>query len=242
MEAEHDAHRQGAAEFVGAVAYVELSGYCHLVAEAEAAPHLDLKLALALSSAEQLARVRRLHDQLVDLDVDPTQAMAPFVGIVDDYHARTRPADWVEGLLKVYVGQGLAADFTRTVSGETPRRATDPAGGTEADSAPAPENAETGAEASARPFSGIGAAVLPALRAALEAEPARQGRMALYARHIAGELLMHVRQVLSARPAMSAILAAQVVGDAEGGDGATLLVDALLSGHAARMRRLGLAA
>lgn len=238
MDVDDDAYRQGAADFVGAVAYVELSGFCLLVAEAEAAPHLDLKLALALASAEQIARVRHLQDQLVELGVDPTRAMAPFVGIVDDFHTRTRPEDWIEGLLKVYVAQGLAAEFTRAVSGGLHRRSDDPGAGSGGESPAAPPT-ERGAEGRPRSLSGIGVAILPTLRAALDAEPTRQGRMALYGRHIAGELLMHVRQVLTTRPAMAAVLAAEVVGDAQG-DGPTIIIDALLAGHAARMRRLGL--
>ena len=38
--------------------------------------------------------------------------MAPF----DAFHARTAPADWLEGLVKAYVGDGLAADFYREIA------------------------------------------------------------------------------------------------------------------------------
>ena len=42
--------------------------------------------------------------------------MQPFVQGLDAFHARTRPADWLEGLVKAYVGDGLSADFYRTIA------------------------------------------------------------------------------------------------------------------------------
>ena len=42
--------------------------------------------------------------------------MQPFVAAVDAFHARTAPSDWLEGLVKAYVGDGIAADFYRAVA------------------------------------------------------------------------------------------------------------------------------
>ena len=38
--------------------------------------------------------------------------MKPF----DAFHAHTAPRDWLEGLVKAYVGDGLAADFYREIA------------------------------------------------------------------------------------------------------------------------------
>ena len=61
------------------------------------------------------------------------EAMAPFVMPFDVFHAATAPSDWLEGLIKAYVGDGLAADFyveiasyldggTRQLIVDSPRR------------------------------------------------------------------------------------------------------------------------
>ena len=42
--------------------------------------------------------------------------MLPFAPALDAFHARTAPADWLEGLVKAYVGDGIAADFYRAVA------------------------------------------------------------------------------------------------------------------------------
>jgi hypothetical protein len=42
--------------------------------------------------------------------------MAPFEAAIDPSHVHTAPADWYEGLIKAYVGDGLAADFYREIA------------------------------------------------------------------------------------------------------------------------------
>ena len=51
-----------------------------------------------------------------ELGADPFEAMAPFRRAVDAFHDAHRAADWLEGLIKAYVGDGLAADFYREVA------------------------------------------------------------------------------------------------------------------------------
>ena len=53
---------------------------------------------------------------LEQLNVDPDAAMRPFVPALDAFHARTRPADWLEGLVKAYVGDSISADFYRMIA------------------------------------------------------------------------------------------------------------------------------
>ena len=43
-------------------------------------------------------------------------AMQPFHAPFDTFHEYTKPKDWLEGLLKAYVGDGFAADFYREVA------------------------------------------------------------------------------------------------------------------------------
>ena len=42
--------------------------------------------------------------------------MEPFVEPLDAYHDSTAPADWLESLVKAYVGDGFAADFYRELA------------------------------------------------------------------------------------------------------------------------------
>ena len=42
--------------------------------------------------------------------------MAPFVAPFDAFHERTQPTGWLEGLVKAYVGDGIAKDFYREIS------------------------------------------------------------------------------------------------------------------------------
>jgi hypothetical protein len=42
--------------------------------------------------------------------------MQPFVSAVDAFHTNLQPRDWIEGIAKTYVGDGIAADFYREVS------------------------------------------------------------------------------------------------------------------------------
>ena len=42
--------------------------------------------------------------------------MAPFRLPIDQFHQHTAPADWLEGLIKAFVGDGLANDFFREIA------------------------------------------------------------------------------------------------------------------------------
>ncbi len=42
--------------------------------------------------------------------------MAPFVEPLTEFHRRTAAGTWLEGLVKAYVGDGLAADFYREIA------------------------------------------------------------------------------------------------------------------------------
>ena len=70
----------------------------------------------AMASLGVRPRRRALHDRIRELGADPFDAMAPFEAAIDLFHAHTAPADWYEGLVKAYVGDGLAADFYREIA------------------------------------------------------------------------------------------------------------------------------
>src|SRR5215813_3751375 len=80
------------------------------------APSLSDKAALGEMAVAEFGHFQILRGQIAQLDAAPEQAMLPFAGPLDAFHARTAPSDWLEGLVKAYVGDGIAADFYRAVA------------------------------------------------------------------------------------------------------------------------------
>jgi hypothetical protein len=52
-----------------------------------------------------------LASRLTEMGANPEAAMEPFIAPIDGFHDRTRPTGWLEGLVKAYVGDGIATDF-----------------------------------------------------------------------------------------------------------------------------------
>src|SRR5262249_17341032 len=129
----------------------------------------------------EFAHFRALPGELTRMGAVPEQAMQPFVEPLNAFHARTAPADWLEGLVKAYVGDGFAADFYRAVA----------------------EVLEPDARALVLEVladTGHAEFVTARVRAAIEADPAVAGRLALWARRLGGEALAQAHLGAAARP------------------------------------------
>ena len=113
---EDPAYLAAVVDLLGAIAYGEMSAFERLAEDAKMAPDLADKAELARMAATEFGHFGRLRDRMVELGADPFEAMTPFRQPFDAFHARTAPADWLEGLVKAYVGDGLAADFYREVA------------------------------------------------------------------------------------------------------------------------------
>src|SRR6478672_12109002 len=109
-------YRLAVIDLLGAIAYGELSAFERLVDDAKLAPSLRDKVEMAGMASLEFGHVGRLHDRIRALGADPFEAMAPFEAAIDLFHAHTAPADWYEGLIKAYVGDGMAADFYREIA------------------------------------------------------------------------------------------------------------------------------
>src|SRR3954462_13272294 len=96
---------------LGVLAYGELRAFSQLAKDAELAPTLRHKSALAVLAAHELKNYTVLTVRLKSLGIEPETAMQPFVPAVDAFHERTSPSDFLEGLVKAYVGEGIAQDF-----------------------------------------------------------------------------------------------------------------------------------
>jgi hypothetical protein len=159
-----------------------------------------------------------LRDRIQELEVDPDEAMRPFVAAIDEFHARTAPSDWLESLVKAYVGDGMAADFYRTVAELLDPRTRELVLDVLKDT-------------------GHAGFVVARVREAIETDPRVAGRLALWARRLVGEALGQAQRVAAEREALAGLLAgAQINQLGEIGRMFAQLTDA----HERRMAALGL--
>lgn len=215
------AYVEAVVDLLGAIAYGELSAFERLAEDAKLAPTVDDKLAMARMAAAEFAHVEPLRRRIAELGTDPTEAMAPFRVAIDQFHAHTAPADWYEGLIKAYVGDGLAADFYREIAQflDAESRQVIIA------------SMEDGGQADF---------VVDRVRAAIVAEPRLAGRLALWGRRLMGEALTQAQRVAGERDSLTGLLAGGV--DRPGLDLAEVgkMFTRLTERHADRMSRLGL--
>ncbi|WP_347354908.1 ferritin-like fold-containing protein [Intrasporangium sp.] len=216
-------YRAAVIDLLGGLGYAELRAFSQLAGDAELAPSLRQRSELAFLADQELGHYALLADRLRSLGVDPEQAMAPFVAPIDAFHERTRPSGWLEGLVKAYVGEGIAQDFYREVAAYV-----DPAT----------------RDLVIRVLDDNGRAdfVVSAVREAIAADPRVAGRLALWGRRLVGEALSQAQHVAVERDALTALL----IG-APGRPAADLaeigrMFVRLTDEHTRRMQRLGLAA
>ena len=215
-------YRAAVVDLLGALAYGELAAFERLAEDAKLAPTLDDKIEIAAMAATEFGHLARLRERLAELGVDPVQAMEPFRVPIDQFHEHTAPADWFEGLIKAYVGDGLANDFYREIAAYLDTDTRDLIVASLEDS-------------------GHAAFVVDRVRAAIVADPRLGGRLALWGRRLMGEALTQAQRVAADRDALTALLAGGV--DRPGLDLAALgrMFTRITEQHVARMAELGLA-
>ncbi|WP_101788303.1 ferritin-like fold-containing protein [Nonomuraea indica] len=209
----------GVVDLLGVLAYAELSAFARLTDDAAAlAPSLADRAALSELAVAEYGHFRLLRDQLAELGADPERAMAPFVEPLDAWHAQTAPSDWLEALVKAYVGEGIAFDFYREAA-----RRLDPPIAKLVDVVSADE--------------GRSQFAVERVRAALKADPAASGRLALWARRLVGEALSQGQRVAAARPELARML---VEAGADDQAEVSRMFARLTEEHGKRMAALGL--
>src|SRR6059058_4469661 len=211
--------RQAVVDLLGVLAYGELTAFERLAEDARWAPTVGDKVALAEMASAEFAHFKTLRTRLESMGVDAQQAMEPFVGPLDAFHESTEPSDWLESVVKAYVGDGFAADFYREVAEYVDE---------EAHALVLDVLADTGHAQFA----------VDHVRAAIAADAAVAGRLALWARRLVGEALVQAQRIAVDRDALARLLV--------GGTGDLAAVGELLARltqrHAERMAALGLAA
>ncbi len=218
-----DDFRAAVVDLLGALAYGELMAFSQLAADAEGAPTPKDRAAVARLAVAEFHHYESIAARLSELGTDPQHAIAPFVQAIDAFHERTAPNDWLEGLVKAYVGDGIAQDFYREIAAYV--------------------DADTRALVT-EVMQGFGRDeyVVAAVRGAIARDPRIAGRLALWGRRLVGEALTQAQRVGVVRDALASLL----VG-APGRPGADLaelgrMFARLTDEHTRRMARLGLSA
>jgi hypothetical protein len=214
-------YRAAVVDLLGAIAYGEMSAFERLVDDGKLAPSLGDKMAISAMAAAEFGHVAPLVNRITELGADAVAAMEPFVEPFDSFHAHTAPRDWLEGLIKAYVGDGLAADFYREVAAFLDRDTRDLIIDSLEDS-------------------GQSRFAIERVRAAIAADHRVGGRLALWGRRLMGEALSQAQRVAADRDALTALLAGGV--DRPGMDLAALgrMFTRLTENHTKRMAELGL--
>ncbi|EFQ82827.1 hypothetical protein HMPREF0063_12036 [Aeromicrobium marinum DSM 15272] len=219
---EDPTYRTGVIELLGLLAAGEIGAWMRLAEDAAMAPDLRTTTEIGAMATSEFGHFAQLRDHLVALGEDPYARMEPFRSTFDAFHVKTRPSDWLEGLVKAFVFDGLAADFYREIAAFL--------------------DAET-RELVLDTMSGTGSSefVVDAVRGAIEADPRVGGRLALWGRRLMGEALSQAQMVVAERDDLSALLVGGV--DSPGMDLAAIgrMFTRLTEAHAERMAKLGLA-
>ena len=214
-------YRTGVTELIGILCYGEISATERLAEDATMAPDLATKAEILAMAAAEWDHFEKLHERLAGLVDEPYPFIEQFAPIFDRFHAQTSPSDWLEGLVKAYVGDGLAADFYREIAAFL--------------------DSDT-RELVLETLSGTGHSdfVVDAVRGAIAAEPRVGGRLALWGRRLMGEALSQAQMVVAERDALSAVMVGGI--DHPGLDlaGIGRMFARITESHAARMDKLGL--
>jgi hypothetical protein len=213
----NDVTGAGVVELLALLAFAELQAFDQMAADAKLAPDLRRRAVLSEMAAAEIVNYRKLEKRLVDLGVDPEEAMAPYAGALQAYHDQTEPRDWLEALTKAYVGDGIADDFYREVAAFLAEEDRELVLQVLHDS----RYAEFAAEE---------------IRRAIQADPKVANRMSMWARRLVGEGLSQAQRVAGERPALAVLI---VVGSGDQA-GVQSLLKRLTSEHTTRMASVGL--
>ncbi len=216
-----DGDHAAVVDLLGALGYAMLSAFGEMAGDAHRAPDLRVKTAVAGLAVHVYHHQEEVVARIAGHGADPASVMAGFAEPIDAFHERTRPGDWIEGLVKAYVGNGIARDFYAEVA-----RFVDQ--GTRDFVLRILDSDTDRTEV----IAGI-------VRQAIDQDARLGGRLALWARRIMGEAMQQAQRVGVERDALTQLL---VGGRTHGADIAELgrMFARIADGHTARMQRLGL--
>ncbi len=216
-------YRAGVIELLGVLARGELTAFEQLGRDAGLAPTTADKAQLAAMASAEFGHYSLLKARLEELGVGVDEAMKPFADAVAAFHEHTQPKDWAEGLVKAYIGDGIAADFYREIA--------------------------TGLDPQTRELvlnvlddTGHSAFVVDRVKAMIAEDPKLAGRLALWGRRLVGEAIAQAQQVALERAELTGIVI-QGLGLLEADlSEISRVFNRITENHSRRMAALGLAA
>jgi hypothetical protein len=204
------AHDLAFTDFLALLAYGQLQAFDRMAADARDAPDLRRRAALSAMASAEMANYHRLIARLYRRTDDPYAAMAPFVAPLDAYHEQTEPKDWLEALVKAYVGDGIADDFYAEVAAFLE-----------------PDDREFVLDIVHDERYATFAA--DEIRAAIAADPRVANPLSMWARRLVGEALSQALHVGGERPALAEMI-----------EDVPELLKRITAAHTARMLAVGL--
>ena len=216
-------YRAAVIDLLAVLAVSELTAFERMAADSVLAPTFADKASMGELATAEFRHFTALRNRLVELGADPEIAMEPFRQTLEDFHMKTKPTDWLEGLMKAFVGDGIGLDFYREISSYVD-----------------PKTRELVREVC--DDLSQAAYVVERIRTAIEEDPKVAGRLALWGRRLVGEALSQAQRVAAERDALAALIIGGV--DRPGADLAEIgrMLARLTDSHSRRMADLGLAA
>ena len=216
-------YRAAVIDLLAVLAVSELTAFERMAADSVLAPTFADKASIGELATAEFRHFIALRNRLVELGADPEIAMEPFRQTLEDFHMKTKPTDWLEGLMKAFVGDGIGLDFYREISSYVD-----------------PKTRELVCEVC--DDLSQAAYVVERIRTAIEEDPKVAGRLALWGRRLVGEALSQAQRVAAERDALAALIIGGV--DRPGADLAEIgrMLARLTDNHSRRMADLGLAA
>lgn len=216
-------YRAAVIDLLAVLAVSELTAFERMAADSVLAPTFADKASIGELATAEFRHFIALRNRLVELGADPEVAMEPFRQTLEDFHMKTKPTDWLEGLMKTFVGDGIGLDFYREISSYVD-----------------PKTRELVHEVC--DDLSQAAYVVERIRTAIEEDPKVAGRLALWGRRLVGEALSQAQRVAAERDALAVLIIGGV--DRPGADLAEIgrMLARLTDNHSRRMADLGLAA
>lgn len=205
-------------ELLGLLSYLQLTAFSRLAADAEMAPGYPQRAAAARMAVGHYQCFEALTERLAALGADPPSSMRPFMAPIDAFHSRTRPNSWLQSLVKVYVGDGIAQDFYREISLYAAPGTRDLVHSVLRDT----ELADF---------------AVAEVKSAIARDSAVAGPLALWGRRLVGEAFTQAQHIAAERDALASL----VVSETDLGELGRMFTR-ITSAHEDRMARLGLSA
>ncbi|AVM01433.1 hydroxylase [Gordonia iterans] len=196
----------------------EYAAVRRLIDESAMAPTTRDRVAVMGLMAAEIEHFQVLAAQVEGAGGSAERAIDQHVSVFDKYHRVTEPSDWAEVLVKLYIGDGMVADFFA-------------------------EMVEVLPDGVREVFREVLATTSPSdwardeVRAAVAADPAIAAPLALWGRRLLGEAITHMQWVLAEDEDVTDLLF-----DRSGAlAGAAAFFDSMAERHAQRMADMSLA-